>query len=277
MQTSPRPRPSAVRVRAGGRSRVAAPAPREPGPISRATQHVRTAGFWHWCLAKITAACLLLAALAVLYHVLSSESYYASEVTVAGNQLVSPQQIVDLAAVSGVHILWVNGRQAAERVRRLPAVESADVRTFFPHRVVIQIEERVPVAEWQTANSTWLVDRAGHVIGPAARGGDLVRVRESRSAGAQPPESVPAEAVRAATALRDLLTPAWQPVDGTFDYAQDSGISVGTRVGWRVRYGDDSDLALKVATFEALAAEIQRAGGRVELVDVRFVGRPYYR
>jgi cell division protein FtsQ len=254
-----------------------ATAPREPGPISRATQHVRSAGFWQWCLAKITAACLLLAALALLYHLLSSGSYYASEVTVTGNQLVSARQIVDLAAVSGVHILWVNGRQAADRVRMLPAVESADVRPLFPHRVAIQIEERVPVAEWQTATSTWLVDRVGHVIGPAARGSDLVRVRENRSSGAQAPDSVPAEAVRAATALRELLPPAWQPVDGTFDYAPDSGVSVGTRVGWRVRYGDDSDPALKVATFEALAAEIQRAGARVELVDVRFVGRPYYR
>ena len=62
-----------------------------------------------------------------------------------------------------------------------------------------------------------------------------------------------------------------------FDYAQDSGISVATRAGWRVRFGDDENLAWKVATFQALAAEIERRGARVQLVDVRFPGRPYYR
>jgi cell division septal protein FtsQ len=143
--------------------------------------------------------------------------------------------------------------------------------------VAIHVTERVPYAQWQVGNATFLVDREGHVIGPAARGDSLVLVRENRTGSLEPGDTVPPESVRAAVALSELLPPQWRPPGEVFDYSHEAGISVAMRNGWRVRFGDDSDLDWKVTTFEALAAEIERHGARVQLVDVRFPGRPYYR
>jgi cell division septal protein FtsQ len=272
-----RPRPSAVRVRGGSRPRPRVPQERGPGLLERLVRSVRSGGFWWWCLAKLAGLGVLLVGLALLYHVATSRSYYASEVTVDGNRLLDAQEVVDAAAVSGVHILWVNSRQTAQRLRALPALESAEVRPIFPRRVAIQVVERTPYAQWQLANAGFLVDREGRVIGPAARRDSLTVVRENRGGTLQPGDEVPAEAVLAAVELSELLPAAWQPVSGAFDYAPDAGISVATRAGWRVRFGDNENLPWKIQTFQALAAEIERSGARVQLVDVRFPGRPYYR
>ncbi len=277
MERSYRPRPAAVRVRGVNRARTRVLPEPQPGRLDRVAGGLRSPAFWWACLAKLSALGVLLASAALLYHVLTSRGYFASEVAVSGNRLVGSQQIVDAAAVSGVHILWVNGRQVAQRLRGLPAVESAEVRPIFPRRVAIHLVERVPHAQWQVGSATFLVDRDGRVIGPAARGDSLVSVRESRGSSLEPGDVVPGEAVRAAVGLSEILPAQWQPPGEAFDYAPDTGISVAMRNGWRVRFGDDSELGWKVTTFLALATEIGRIGTRVQLVDVRFPGRPYYR
>ena len=277
METRSRPRPVAMRVRSTTRPRARAPVERGPGPLDPLVSGLRAPNFWWWCLAKLGGLAVLLLGVTFLYHLLTSSSYYVSEVTVDGNHLLTSQQVVDAAAVSGVHILWVNGRQVAQRLLGLPAVASAEVHPIFPRRVAIRITERVPYAQWQLGAVTFLVDRDGRVIGPAARGDSLVLVRENRAGTLEPGAMVPAEAVRAAVQLSALLPPAWQPSTGAFEYAADTGIAITTRGGWQVRFGDDTDLAWKVTTFQALAAEIERQRAPVQLVDVRFPGRPYYR
>ena len=277
METRYRARSAAVPARRSARVRVRGPVERGPGLLDWLRGIVRSPDFWWWCLAKLGALSVLLAVGALLYHLVTSRSYHASEVAVDGNSLIGTQQVVDAAAVSGVHILWINGRQAAQRLLTLPAVESAEVRPIFPRRVAIHITERVPYAQWQVGSSAFLVDREGRVIGAAARGDSLVLIRETRNGTLAPGDTVPAEAVRAAVELEGLLPPQWQPPGEAYDYAPDVGLSVAMRNGWRVRFGDDEHLAWKVTTFEALASEIERTGARVQLVDVRFPGRPYYR
>src|SRR5579884_1163068 len=272
MEVRSRPRPSAVRVRSGARPRARPPVERGPGPLQRLGESLTSGAFWWWCLAKLGALLVLAGTLFLLYQVTTSSYFYVGEVTVEGNNLVSTQEILDAAAVSGVQILWVNSRQTAQRIRLLPAVEQVSVHPIFPRRVSIQVTERKPVAQWQVGSFNFLVDADGRVIGAAQRGERLPQVREARSGTLQIGDTVPAEAVQAAVALSGLLPAEWQPTSGAFDYAADTGISVATPPGWRVRFGDAQDLGLKVATLQALAAEIERTGARVQLVDVRFPG-----
>jgi cell division septal protein FtsQ len=272
-----RPRPGAVRVRGPTRARGRVLLDRGPSRIERAVRGLASAAFWQCVLAKLAALAVLAAALFLLYQIATSSYFYASEVTVDGASLVGTQEVLDAAAVGGVHILWVNSRQTAQRIALLPTVKEASVHAIFPRRVAIAITERKPRVQWQVGNVNFLVDDEGRIIGTAPRGEDLVQVREAGTGSLRVGDTVPAEAVRAAVELSALLPPAWQPVSAAFDYAPDTGISAATRQGWRVRFGTAEDLPWKVATLQALADEIQRSGARVQLVDVRFPGRPFYR
>ena len=276
METRLRSRPLAVPVRREPRARSRGRS-RAPGRLDRFLQAVCSARFWWACLAKLAGAAALLGSSALLYHLMASSRYYVSEVTVEGNRLVGTQEVVELAGVSGMHILWVNPRQTAQRLRQLPAVEHAEVRPLFPRRVEIRLVERVPSAQWQAGGAVYLVDREGRVLGPAGRDSALPLVRDTQGAALQLGDRVPPEAVQAAVELSTLLPPAWQPAAGAFDYAPETGISVRTRAGWQVRFGDSEALPWKVVVMEAIAAEIERRGVPARLIDVRVPGRPYYR
>ncbi|HLI27749.1 MAG TPA: FtsQ-type POTRA domain-containing protein [Chloroflexota bacterium] len=271
-----RPRPAAVPLRRGApRPATAHRAP--PARLVHLGEALRSPRFWRWCAAKLAALAVLAGSAALLYHFVTSTDFYVSDVVVEGNELARTQELVDAAAVSGSHILWLTPRQAAQRLRALPTVRDAEVELQLPNRAVLRVVERTPIAQWQVSTGSYLVDEEGRVLGPVGRRAPPTIVRESRPGPLQPGDRVPAEAVEAAVALAELLPAAWQPVTGVFDYGADIGISIATRTGWRVRFGDNEALTTKVATFLALAEEIERTGARAQLVDVRFPGRPYYR
>jgi cell division protein FtsQ len=275
-RTAPRSRPAAVPVRRTRPRPALSRAPR-PSIVPRLAAVLGSARFWWWCAAKLAALAVLAGSSALLYHFVTSPSFYVSDVTVEGNELLPTQEVVDAAAVSGSHIHWLNPRLATQRLRALPTVRDAEVTLALPNRAMLRVVERTPVAQWQVGGGTYLVDEEGRVLGPAGRHTPPTVVREGRPGPLQPGDRVPAEAVGAAVALAELLPAQWQPVTGVFDYSADVGISIATRNGWRVRFGDNEALATKVATFLALAEEIERVGARAQLVDVRFPGRPYYR
>src|SRR4051794_31285384 len=135
MEVRSRMRQAPSRPRAADSSRGRPAAERGPGALDRVAAGLGSGGFWTWCLAKLLALAVLVGALALLYEILTSRYFYASEVTVDGTSLVGAQEVLDAAAVGGVHILWVNGRQAAQRIRLLPGVADAAVHPIFPRRV----------------------------------------------------------------------------------------------------------------------------------------------
>jgi cell division protein FtsQ len=277
-----------VAVRPGRR---AAPPPDEPDddwqddegtylPRDRQRRGARWGSFGWWLLAKLAALLVLAGSLALLYQLATSGALYVSEVSVDGLDALRPEEVIEAAAVGGSHILWINGRQTAQRVRQIPGVADARVQPLFPHRVAIHVQERKPVARWQVGTTMVLVDEDGRVLSAAKPSDSQVLVRDQRDARGAPPrpgETVPADAVRAALDLSELLPQQWQPTSGVFDYAVETGVSVSTRQGWRVRFGDSDELPWKVLVLQTLAAEIEREGARVQIVDVRYPGRPFYR
>src|SRR5581483_10421276 len=94
IETRYRPRPSAVRVRASARPRGRVAVERRPGPLERLLAGLRAPGFWWWLLAKLETLAMLLVGVTVLYHLLTSPTYYVSEVTIDDNQLLAAQQVV---------------------------------------------------------------------------------------------------------------------------------------------------------------------------------------
>jgi hypothetical protein len=61
-----------------------------------------------------------------------------------------------------------------------------------------------------------------------------------------------------------------------FEYSQEKGVSLYDARGWRIFFGDDRALAEKVASMRALLQKIASRGETVKLIDLRFVGSPYY-
>jgi cell division protein FtsQ len=84
------------------------------------------------------------------------------EVTVEGTSRLSVEQILAAADVQrGRSLFRLDPETIAARIEALPPVESARVSRDWPHRVVIAVVERRPVAMVMTGTGATLLDRTG--------------------------------------------------------------------------------------------------------------------
>jgi cell division protein FtsQ len=85
---------------------------------------------------------------------------------------LTPQQVQRFAGVRiGQNIFTVNLREAQRNLELIPQVQRVEIRRELPQRIVIRLNERIPVARLQTASrqlsdTVFYVDRAGVVMKP---------------------------------------------------------------------------------------------------------------
>jgi hypothetical protein len=63
----------------------------------------------------------------------------------------------------------------------------------------------------------------------------------------------------------------------SFQWSPGTGLEVPTRDGWRARFDDAGDIEAQVATLRSVRDELSRTKIGVQLIDVRFGERPYFR
>jgi cell division protein FtsQ len=201
----------------------------------------------------------LVLALAVLPPALAVAAYASpllrvTGVDVHGAHRLTPARIVSAARVgSGSSLVTLDTDEVRRRVTSLRGVRSATVRRAWPHRVVIEVVERVPaVAVAQEGGGVHLYDREGVSLGVSAKapkGAVVLRVTGSGPpaklvpVGFQVVKSLPAD-LRAR--VRDASVRTRDDVLLT--------LADGATVAW----GSAQDGAAKAAALRALLAHPAR-------------------
>lgn len=99
----------------------------------------------------------------------SSLGFSINDVTVQGRRHTRRDDVLEAVGIErGQPLFGFDAGDAAERLGKLPWVESAIVQRRLPDAVNIVIVERVPMARWQTDNKVSVIDRKGAVL-PSAR------------------------------------------------------------------------------------------------------------
>ncbi|HYU19147.1 MAG TPA: FtsQ-type POTRA domain-containing protein [Chloroflexota bacterium] len=230
-----------------------------------------------WLLAKLLALLLLFAASGLLYHVATSDGFRVTRVAVAGNQLLSASELEATAAVDGANIFWLRQAEVKRRLEAVPSIQSARISAFLPNRLEIQIAERTPIALWQNGETSFLVDRDGRVLGSGPNGRSLPAIRDVGRSDLRAGESVDTDALQTVFRLQTLLPQLARTAAREFEYSRETGVSVVTDFGARVRFGRGDGLEWKVNALAAVRRELERTNQRAELIDVRFGDRPYVR
>jgi cell division protein FtsQ len=117
-------------------------------------------------LAAALSALLLFVALGLTGRILLYDLGLADvqDVRVTGSAVVPVRDVLAAAAVTpGGPLAAVDLAGVADRVSRLPAVESVRVGRAWPHTVAVDLTERVPVAIARNGEGPQLVDRSGVV------------------------------------------------------------------------------------------------------------------
>jgi cell division protein FtsQ len=102
----------------------------------------------------------------VYVHLLSDSYFRVREVEVEGSRRVPKETLLSLTAMGGMPNLFsVRLKEVVKRLEAHPWIERVRVRKVFPHKIVIQVEERKPIAIIQL-EELYYIDTQGEIFTP---------------------------------------------------------------------------------------------------------------
>ena len=223
-------------------------------------------------LSQGLAVILLLALGWGLYSLFTAPIFYVSGAEIAGNALISAEEIYAISELDRLSIFYVDADAVESRIEALPNIKSAHVRTALPARVIITVEERTPQIVWQSDASTWWIDAEGTVMAPRGNLDGAIVITDVDAEPLQPGTAIAPTVLESVAALRALL-----PGLSEMLYSRERGIGFHTAEGWRVFVGDGRDMQAKLTVLKALRKHLLEQRITPSLIDVRFPQQAYYR
>jgi cell division septal protein FtsQ len=183
-----------------------------------------------------------------------------------------------LARVVGHNIFLVNSQQVAEEIASIPSVLRARVIARLPNTVEIEIVERKPIATWQTAAGSYLVDDQGYLLAEAPTPDPAnLSVRDTTGRALSPGDRVDQRTLLAARELAKALPSTGVRVRevevGT------TGLVFISETGWRIIFGEileTKGLNDKLANLASVADAAQKNNWKIAVLDLRPKDRPFY-
>ena len=210
------------------------------------------------------------------YVLLQSSLFEVKHIIVKGNQHISTEKVV---AVSGLHtgtnIFKIDLAEAASKLDLLPVIRDIRFYRVMPGTVVIEVEEREPVALVPTGSGFVEVDsevvhlrpgRVGTAGLPVLTGVDARSTGPGRSLTGDGLEDLVRVVLELPLELRDLLSEAHLDPNGR--------VILYTLEGVPCRLGLPNDIRAKGVLFLQVLHELQGMGKKIEYVDLSFLGTP---
>ena len=217
----------------------------------------------------LTAVLLALLLAGAGYLLFFSSLFGFRTVTVSGADGALAAQVEAAVDVPvGTPLIRVDLAGAADRARKVPAVDTVDVVRAWPHGLRVQVTPRVPVAVTRANGGLWLLDQHGlpYERVPAVplerAGGAALPMIELATPGAGDPATVAALRTAASLPPPLLAKVARFRVPSPFD------ITLVLTDGREVFWGTAEDQAAKAAV---LPAVLTRPGQHFDISDPTLV------
>lgn len=147
-----------------------------PGGFGRRTKPVRRASAG-LSPTRAGAMLALVASLAAMYGLTSSDAFAVTGTTIEGATWTSSDLIQEVMAVPpGQNVFTVETGEIERRIDVIPSVKSSQVTVALPGELLVRVEERVPLVAWSVGSRRFLVDREGMLF--AALGADVPQAAE---------------------------------------------------------------------------------------------------
>jgi len=208
----------------------------------------------------------------VYVHLLGDPCFRVREVEVEGSRKIPKETLLSLTAIDGMPNLFsVKLKEVVQRLESHPWIEQVRVRKVFPHKILIQIEEKKPTAIIQL-EELYYIDTKGEIFSPV---GDRDEYNYPYLTGLSRRvlEKDPAEAKRLITKALEILRIAGQekppPLDEISEIHMEKvyGIDCVTKAeGVEVKMGWD-DFGEKLRRLSLIWADLRKRGLSAASID----------
>lgn len=220
---------------------------------------------------KFLAAVLLIIFALSLYEIFASDIFYVPNLALEGIHILPQGEVDQAAGIQGWNVFFVNDRDVAAAIKRLPEVKDVQVSTEMPNRVAVRINERSPRFAWVTKGSTYWVDDDGIAVRARFVAPSLLTLKDVDGTAVEIGERVSAEAFNAAVSLRNL----WPKGPTAFEWSKAHGLAARDEHGWLIYFGSASQMADKLAALKIVTAQLAKDRHTIAYIDVGN-GLPYY-
>lgn len=160
-----------------------------------------------------------------------------------------------------------------------PSLRAVTITRRWPHGLAVTAEEKVAAIGWQSAGTTYVLDRSGTIIGPAASSGHLLVVQDDSNLPVQPGRQVATprfvdfcQQLEEQIPNTGLKLTKLEVHDTTFDlYAT---TDKGYQLIFDTQRPAGEEIGDLTTTLRALAAQHKSPAS---YIDLRVAGRAYYK
>jgi cell division protein FtsQ len=185
---------------------------------------------------------LIVFAIVAWWSLYQSKWFIAQEVVITGNSRLTVDQVAATAAIPiGNSLMSINPGSITTQLQALPEIKTVTVERGWPHKILITITERTPIAVAATASGYNLIDADGLNAGMVA-----APPKELLVISAQPDSPAMTSAIQALAAI-----PADWAITGLTAKTQDS-VMATLKGGVVVTFGSGDRAADKVEVAKAL-------------------------
>ena len=220
---------------------------------------------------KICALVLLVLLVAGLYEFFADGWFFVEQIDVQGLNILTQSEVERASGATGYNIYFLEPTRVERALAKMPEVKSAQVMLGMPNSMLVQLEERVPEIVWLKGDGAYWVDAEGIAFKARSPRADLPTVRDLDPTGVQAGRRVAPAAFNALKTLRA----AWQQSPKNFEWSPTNGLSAVDEHGWKIIFGDASDMDLKIVKLKALIPRLVAQGARIKFIDLG-KGEPFY-
>jgi len=208
---------------------------------------------------------------------LGDEQFPLSRLTVAGNRLLTEDEVLELTGLDlGTNLLSIDIADVEEAVEGSPRVERARAARVLPDEIVVRLDERDPAAIVATGGGAWIeVTEDGLVLPSVERTSSVDVPLITGAVGAFDPDAAAAsaEVVAVLEILGEAMrvSPAlWMEISEV-RIAPGSGLVIYTVAdGAEIRVGSGALDSRGLRRLWMVLEDLRRRGGEVESMDLGF-------
>ena len=224
---------------------------------------------------------LILSIMAIAYF-LNLPIWSIREVAVSGAKILSADEIKALSGIPlNENLFFANFSQAENNLRKIGAIKTFKIRRFPPATVIIEINERLPMAAVIFPDQSIIIDSDGYIINqnpnltlnipnmidlPIIAGVDQNELLKNNQ--------IDQKTVATISSIIQRLSRFTELKKLQFNLGGLEEMDLLLDDILKVKLGDVEELETKMKTFEKLIARVSGKWSQIEYIDVRYPNEP---